>query len=576
MIHRFLFIIIFIAGCSEVKVIEPYPKQQSRTIFTNGQIYTVDNSNPWANTMVFENGKILFIGDAKDALHYRNKSTKTIDLRGKFIMPGLVDSHTHPGLVAILSEDSEDGNAIELPTSSKAELLSFLKDYASEHWYQPFILLGSWDVLSFLPQGPTKEELDKIFPYRPVILLDNSGHSFWANSAALWLLDIDQDTPDLSNISYFVRDKQGKPTGWIKEFALFPYLGDLILPSEDIIEKKLLKFLNELAKHGVTTLWDAGNFNWDDQIYSILSDLDKEGKLPLHYEGSYHIWEPKQLPQAIEQFKALKRKYCGERLQFKTIKIHYDGVTEIQTAAMLDPFVSTDNNRGGILFSAQKLSKFMQELNKENIHLHLHTVGDRATQEALNAVELAKATTQDDFNIKITLSHLETVAPKDIKRFQQLGVFANFTPHWFSGEHFGQAGAHNIGEERAARSQEAHKFSAHNALITLSSDVTSESESDRANPFIGLQMSITRKEYNSTGDFKISPTQGLTLPEALAAYTINGAKQLGLGKEIGSLTVGKQANFIILENNLMSQSVEELYKTTPHAVYIEGVEYSGR
>ena len=576
MIHRFLFIIIFIAGCSEVKVIEPYPKQQSRTIFTNGQIYTVDNSNPWANTMVFENGKILFIGDAKDALHYRNKSTKTIDLRGKFIMPGLVDSHTHPGLVAILSEDSEDGNAIELPTSSKAELLSFLKDYASEHWYQPFILLGSWDVLSFLPQGPTKEELDKIFPYRPVILLDNSGHSFWANSAALWLLDIDQDTPDLSNISYFVRDKQGKPTGWIKEFALFPYLGDLILPSEDIIEKKLLKFLNELAKHGVTTLWDAGNFNWDDQIYSILSDLDKEGKLPLHYEGSYHIWEPKQLPQAIEQFKALKRKYSGERLQFKTIKIHYDGVTEIQTAAMLDPFVSTDNNRGGILFSAQKLSKFMQELNKENIHLHLHTVGDRATQEALNAVELAKATTQDDFNIKITLSHLETVAPKDIKRFQQLGVFANFTPHWFSGEHFGQAGAHNIGEERAARSQEAHKFSAHNALITLSSDVTSESESDRANPFIGLQMSITRKEYNSTGDFKISPTQGLTLPEALAAYTINGAKQLGLGKEIGSLTVGKQANFIILENNLMSQSVEELYKTTPHAVYIEGVEYSGR
>lgn len=525
--------------------------------------------------MVFEKGEILFVGDAKDAQSYRTNSSKEIDLRGKFVMPGLVDSHTHPGLVAMLSEDSEDGSAIELPTSSKAELLAFLEDYASEHWYQPFILLGSWDVLSFLPQGPSKEELDEIFPYRPVILLDNSGHSFWANSAALWLLDVDKSTPDLSSISYFVRDKQGEPTGWIKEFALFPYLGNLILPSEDIIEHKLVTFLNKLTELGVTTLWDAGNFDWDDEVYSILSDLDKAGKLPLHYEGSYHIWDPKQLPEAIKQFKALKRKYSGERLHFNTIKIHYDGVAEIQTAAMLEPFVGTEHNKGGILFSVQELSEFMMQLNKENIHLHLHTVGDRATQEALNAVELANASIKGNLNIKVTLSHLETVAEKDIKRFQQLGVFANFTPHWFGGDHFGQAGAFNIGEERAARSQEVHKFSAHDALITLSSDVTSESESDRANPFIGLQMSITRKEYNSTGKYQISPIQGLSLPEALAAYTINGAKQLGIGKEIGSLSVGKKANFIIFENNLMSQPIEELYKTTPQAVYMEGVEYSG-
>lgn len=565
---------IFLFACSESKEIKPYEKQSSRMIFTNAKVYTLDENQPWSDTLVFENGKIIYVGDASKVAEYTDESSMTIDLKGKFIIPGFVDSHTHPGLVSILTE--EEGTSSEpLPKESKEALFAYLKKYASDNWYQPFIFLGGWDVNSFLPSGPTKEELDEIFGWRPVILLDNSGHSAWLNSMALWVLDIDKDTPDLSdNISYFVRDENGEPTGWIKEFAMYPYLGDLIVPTQEVMMKNMRDFLDFLSSKGVTSLWDAGNLLWDEQVYTVVSDLDKAGKLPLRYEGTYHVWQPDQLAIAVKKLKELRVKYEGPRLKFNTIKIHFDGVAEVLTAGMIDPYINTEN-RGGTLFSITELSKFILELNGEKIHLHLHSVGDRSTKEILDAVYLARAENNKPLDIRITLSHLETVAPEDIKRFEALDVHANFTPQWFSGEVFGQAGQVNLGPERAARSQVIAQFVEQGVNVTLSSDVVGGEEIHRANPFIGLQMSITRREVNSikhkkTGDLQISPN-GISLENALQSYSKNGAKQLGLEKEVGSISAGRKADFIILEKNIFEVNIDDIHLTKPSAVFVDGV-----
>jgi len=503
----------------------------------------------------------------------------SFDLQGKFIMPGFVDSHVHPGLVSTLAIDKEEQASESLPQDSKEALFAYLKQYAQDNWYQPFIFLGEWDVDSFLPNGPTKEVLDEIFPWQAVILADNSGHSFWVNSAALWFMDIDKDTPDLSpGISHFVRDEDGEPTGWVKEFAMFPYMGDLLIPSQKDLKHNLTGFLAFLSGKGVTTLWDAGNFDWHDDIYPVVADLDKAGKLPLRYEGSYHIWHPNQLSNAIVELKALRTKYSGERLKFNTIKIHFDGVGEIQTAGMLEPYIGTENNRGGTLFNKTDLANFILKLNQENIHLHLHSVGDRSTKEALSAIELAREKNMKPLVIRMTLSHLETVSPEDIAKFKTLDVHANFTPHWFSGTHFGNAGARNLGPERESRSQLANQFIAQGANVTLSSDVVSEVESYRANPFIGLQMSITRTEYNSAenGHLTLPVTEGLTLNDALAAYSKNGAIQLGMDKDVGSLSAGKKADFIILEQNLFDMKVVDIHKVEPMTVVVDGVVVAGK
>lgn len=561
-------------ACSESKEIKSYEKQPSRVIFTNAKVYTLDENQPWTDALVFEKGEIIYVGDAKQATTYTNESSMTIDLKGKFIMPGLVDSHTHPGLVSILTE--EEGASTEpLPKESKKALFAYLKKYASDNWYQPFIFLGGWDVNSFLPNGPTKEELDEIFGWRPVILLDNSGHSAWVNSMALWIMGIDKDTPDISdNISYFVRDENGEPTGWIKEFAMYPYLGDLIVPSQEVMLNNLTNFLSFLSSKGVTSLWDAGNLLWDEQVYTLVSDLDKAGKLPLRYEGTYHVWQPEQLAIAVAKLKELRGQYEGPRLKFNTIKIHFDGIAEVLTAGMIDPYINTEN-RGGTLFSVAELSKFILELNKEKIHLHLHSVGDRSTKEILDAIHIARAENSNPLDIRLTLSHLETVAPEDIKRFAALDVHANFTPQWFGGAVFGQAGPANLGPERSARSQVLAQFAEQGANVTLSSDVVGGEEVHRANPFLGLQMSITRREVNSTGDqeadnIRISP-KGLSLENALQSYSKNGAKQLGLEKEVGTITKGKKADFIILEKNIFEVNIDDIHLTQPVAVFVDGV-----
>jgi predicted amidohydrolase YtcJ len=463
-----------------------------------------------------------------------------------------------------------------LPTSSKEDLYAFLEAYSENHFWQPFVMLGEWDVHMFLPDGPTKEDLDRFFKYRPALLFDNSGHSLWLNSMALWLLGIDEDTPDLSpGISFFVRNERGEPTGWVKEFAALPYLQDYLVPNKEELKAGIKEYLDFLSARGVTSLMDAGNFSSHDQVYEAVSELDQEGELPVRYFGSFHVWAPEHLDVAVSELLALREKYGSDRLVFETIKIHYDGVHEILTGGMLEPYETDPGNRGGVLVDSERLTKFIGELNEEGIDLHLHTVGDRAVREALDAVEQARRDL-GDLGIEVALSHLETVSPEDIPRFEGLGVHANFTPHWFGGRVFGTAAAHNLGAERAARSQVAGELLRAGANVTLSSDVVSEAESYRAAPFLGLQMSVTRREYDDPSGSVLSPSSSrLPLEAAIEAYTLSGARQLGQANRLGSLEAGKRADFLVLDRSPFEVPINELHKVVPRAVVVGGAMEKG-
>ena len=178
--------------------------------------------------------------------------------------------------------------------------------------------------------------------------------------------------------------------GWLKEFVLTPYMGDRLVPDSDELKERMLKYLNYMSSKGVTTLWDAGNFNMDDAVYQVAHDIAREGNLPLRWEGSYHIWAPDQIDIATESLLRLRERYSHGKLQFNTIKIHYDGMQDILTAGMLESYVTDPDNYGGVLFTPQRLSSFIQELDGHGIDLHLHAAGDRATRNILDAVEQAR------------------------------------------------------------------------------------------------------------------------------------------------------------------------------------------
>ena len=558
----------------------------TETVYVNGLIYTQDRDLPWAESLVTKGDRIVFVGSDEDALQYAGGDSKLVDLRGQFVMPGIIDAHTHTGLISTgadlsgldetVGENEEPATPDRMPSRPREATLAWLQQYADDHPFFPLVISqGVWDVAAYVPDGPHKRDLDEIASIRPIVLFDNSGHSVWVNSAMLRALGIDRDTPDLSeNLSYIVRDDAGEPTGWLKEFTLTHHTGGKSVPSPDKLKERMLKYLNYMSSKGITTLWDAGSFNMEDAVYRAAHDIAIEGNLPLRWEGSHHIWTPGQIETAVESLLRLRERYGHGKLQFNTIKIHYDGMLDILTAAVLEPYVTDPDNYGGVLFTPQRLSSFMQELDSHDIDLHLHASGDRATRNILDAVEQAQDALGRPLKIEVTISHLFLVADRDVKRFPELNVHANFSPHWFGGTVYGKAREINVGPERASRSQVVGHFVQQQANVTLSSDVVHNPR--RVNPFLGMEMSVTRRAADKPDAITLPPVDArISLEQALAGYTVNGAAQLGLEGEVGVIKAGLLADFIVLPQNPFETDVEKIHAIEPSATVVAGELRSG-
>jgi predicted amidohydrolase YtcJ len=346
----------------------------------------------------------------------------------------------------------------------------------------------------------------------------------------------------------------------------------MLVPPDPVFRARLKQFLGYLSSRGVTTVFDAGNYIIDQRVYSLLSDLDRAGELPLRYYGSYHVWRVQQLDDAIKHVLELRAKFGGKNLHFNTIKIHLDGLAEVMTARMLAPYAIGESSRGGILFDTERLVGFLLRLDQAGIDLHVHTVGDGATRDMLDAVQEARRRLSRPLKIQVTLAHLFVVSPEDIPRFRQLDVNANFTPQWFSGVQYGHAAAVTLGPERANRQQMAGSFVRATANVTFASDVVSSGGIPRSDPFLGIQMSMTRGELDGTRASDRDPheDEALTLPQALAAYTLAGARQLAIADEVGSLAAGKRADLVVLGADPFKVPAQAIHDITAQAVFHDG------
>jgi predicted amidohydrolase YtcJ len=541
-------------------------------VLTNGRIYTVDAGQPWAEAVAIDGGQFVFVGSTSEAQASITQDTKVVDLGGRFALPGMVDAHTHPGRVA------QSIDYVELPwtPASKQEMFDVLLAYANEHPDMEYIVGGRWPTSMFGEEGPNRHELDAVIPDRPVILRDTSGHAQWLNTKALEVLGIDRSTPDpIPGLSYLYRDADGNPTGWVKERAIDKQLkaagiGDRISPDS------LAAFVDYLAELGVAAVFDGG-YSGGDSAYQAAAELERNDRMPLRYEGSYRVETADQLDGAAAELKRLRAEFGGERVKFNTIKVMFDGVSEIRTSAVLEPFLGEGGGRGKTLVDADRLRNFILELNTERIDLHLHTVADRAIRTALDAVEMARAEVGGPLNIRVTLCHLELIDDADLDRFAALDIFANFTPQWHGG-HI-QGAELTLGQERYDRMFRAQPLLDRDVTVTFSSDITDARRwrANRASPFFGMQVGHTRLEPEFGDKATVRPPldERLELEDLVRGYTINGAAQLGMADEIGSIEVGKLANLVILDRDLFETLPNSIGAIRPTVVFIEGELISG-
>ena len=540
-------------------------------IIKNAKIFTVDKNQPMATALAIKDGKFVYVGDDAGIATYEGEVT---DVNGKFIMPSILDTHVHV-TTSIGFEYADLG--VRFECDGKQGALDFMADYIKKN---PGLSRYRFMMEQKYLNGEilTKEDLDAICPNSELVLLEGECHSNWVNSKVLERHGINDDTPDpVPGLSYFVRI-DGHVTGNSFESDSWPFLFDGVELNEEKIEGPLSRLIDYCVHTGVSVLFDAGfpeHEKIHEQIYQQLRKMDQEGRLPVYIEGCYMLTNPSKTQQALKELKRFNSEYNTEHLKVHTLKIFMDGTQKIHTAAMVTPYEDT-HETGVTTFDAKGLADVLKQLNEMGMDLHTHTVGERASRTVLDAVELAKKEMGDSFRVRVTCAHLEIQDDEDLDRFAKLGVIANFTPWWHAGDP--KLLSPLLGMERASKMFRCKTIWDSGALVTWSSDNVAYVDFVNWSPFLGMEVGMTRQRTNKTRVPEYSRTvaifpplnEKMSVEEMIQGYTINGAKQLGIEDSKGSIEVGKDADFLVFDTDLLTAEHEGFSYNIPTGVYFGG------
>ncbi len=539
-------------------------------VLTNGAVYTVNEEQPWVEAVVVQGNKIVYVGDDAGVAGFRGDGMEEIDLEGRLLLPGFVESHIHIGMGA----GTTSGVVLE-STDSLEEVLAKVRTYATENPDKKTIFGASYSAFIFDDKGPKKELLDEIVPDRPVYLMDHTLHAAWVNSKAYEAAGMTRETPSPAGGEY-VKNEQGELSGWVKGGpAHLPILVKTGAITSDAIMASMPVLLEGMSEFGFTSAIDMGAPFATEAIYDAYVALDEAGELPLRLSVTYYVNNEELAKDAADKLEEYAGRWKSEHVWFDTLKITIDSVIENQKAATLEPFLNT-GDRGSLYLGAEAMEKVCMETAKKGYGITVHTIGDRAVRETLNAAEALREAGFTDTRFSTT--HSQMVDPADRSRYRELGVDAQSTGNW--AVHIG-ANVEVLGQERHDTVQFPFRSWADDGVtIALGSDwpATPGGFEHGLNPFNNIYTAMHRKAPpglegalgQDPGMILKPEDQVLTLAEAVAAYTIGGAKMLGIDDEVGSIEVGKKADLILLDRNLFEIDPEQIPKARVMGTIFDG------
>ena len=525
---------------------------------TNGRIYTVNAERGWAEAVAIRDGRIVFVGSNEDVKAHIGAETKVVELDGRLVLPGFQDSHVHPISAGV------EANACNLNgLMTVDQYVAAIKKYADAHPDEPWITGGGWLMSAFGPGALARRELiDAVVPDRPVILSSTDGHTVWVNTKALEIAGITNKTPDPPDGRIDRDPKTGAAVGSLQEGA-GKLVSSKMPPTSDEQRAAGLRYaVKYLNGFGITTIQDA---SVDGDDLTTYRKLDDAGELTLHVIGSIW-WERAQGVEQIEGMKRLRTEYTKGHVDAGTVKIMQDGVMENYTAAMLEPYLIPSKSRGIPMVEPEKLKMAVTQLDAAGFQVHFHAIGDAAIRQSLDAVEAARKA-NGDLGHRHHISHLQLIDAADIPRFRQLGVVANFQPLWaYADEYITDLTIPFLGPERSAHLYPIGSVQRSGATVAFGSDWSVSSP----NPFEQMETAVTRLGALGETTEPFLPEEAITLPEAVAAFTINAAYTNRLEKDTGSIETGKRADLVVLDRNLFEIPPSEISDTKALVTLFEG------
>ncbi|WP_333607327.1 amidohydrolase [Arsukibacterium sp.] len=521
------------AGAGEDAEMTAVHAKPSAMVFTNAIIY----QHQTADTLVIKDGRIAFIGKAEAAQKQYPNLGNWQDLEGAFIGPGFIDNHNH-----VFEADAEIGGDCDL---SDAQSIRGYEQVLVQCKHELAPQTDEWlmgyghelaKLLTLSDESPL-EMLDRLFPSNPVVIMEQTSHSMWVNSTAFKLAGINDKSTDPQG-GRILRETDGSLSGILLDNAgdrLFEIAWNQQPDLQNAHKRGLRNGLRQLAENGITTVGD-GRLYWKRGWLDTWQQLEKQKQLTARVSIRPWIYPADPAAPQLEFFRKVYQPDATRLLVINQVKLYSDGLLQNGTARLLQPYretINPDLPTGLDYIAPDQMKWWLVELDKIGYGAHIHAIGDGGTRNALDAVESARQAGSEQL---YGLTHLELVQVEDFGRFKQLSVDADMqignegTLH--ADHHWADTW---LGHERAAHLMPVRAFLAAGANLTLSSDWNV----NQLNPLISIANALELK--------------GQSFPDvdtAIAAYTINAAQALGLAEQTGSLTVGKAADLVVIDQDI--------------------------
>ena len=515
--------------------------QLADVVFTNGKVWTVDKAKPKAEAIAVLGDKILAVGTSAEIRQHVGSTTSTIDLKGKLMLPGFIDNHTH-----FMSGGFQLQN-VDLRYANDEGTFARLIKVRAEKFPGRWITGGDWDHDRWKSgKLPTKDLIDPFTSTTPVFVNRYDGHMALANSYVLQLVGITKDTPDPPGGS-IVRDaKTGEPTGILKDEAMSFVYKIIPEPSDDEMMEAARRALAEARQHGLTSIQDMSS-SADLRVYQ---KLKVNGELTTRLYCRLPIFQWEHLANT-----GIKVPFGDEWIRIGSLKAFADGSLGSSTALFFKPFTSDSTTHG--LPSDIVLDGRLEELavaaDKAGLQLSIHAIGDSANSLMLDLFE--KIVKQNPpWDRRFRIEHAQHIHPKDFKRFVRLGVIASVQPYHAIDD--GRWAEKRIGHDRCKTTYPFHTFLDSGVKICFGSDWTVAP----LNPLLGIYAAVTRRTLDGANPNGWFPEQKISVEEAIEAYTINNAYAAFEEREKGSITIGKLADFVVLSDDILSIDPVEIEK----------------
>jgi predicted amidohydrolase YtcJ len=512
-------------------------------VLINGKILTMNPAQPYAEAVAIESAKIIQVGTTSNVTNCIGKETKVVDLTGKTVVPGFIDSHIH------IADFGRVLTWLDLwDLTSIRELLTRLSAYVQKTPKGNWIIGRGWEQNSFVENRlPTSSDLDVVSPDNPVILYQRYGQMAIANSKALEIAGLTKQSVAIGNYTNR-KNKMDQLTGVLRGDAtnsVWKYVPTVT--QEELLEAVISAF-EKIVRAGITSVcWIV--FSLDE--LSILKKLYEQNKLPL----SVFVIVPVELLDS-EFASTFPKTSANSLVKIGSVLIFADGYLSAKTAAMFDPYHDGANSNGSLLYSQEEMIKLAFKIHKANLQLNIHAAGDKAVDMALTVIEK----TSKEICGKVPRSRIEQAAVLNqglIERMKNNSVVVSVQPCVMHSEFRVWSASERLGPERARWLYPLKSLIRSGIKVIGGSDCPMEP----LNPMLGIQAAVARE---------IVTHERVSVEEALHFYTINAAYAFSEEKIKGSIEENKCADLAVLSHDLLTVKINEIAKIEVEMTIVKG------